>query len=853
MRELQARRNMESVLIICPRPLVTERKWETEMKRFGEEFTPLDGDLFRHCIRELDMEGEWPDKYKKAIVPYSLFDRDNVLGTSRRKGLVQVDPPKFDLVIVDEAHHIRNTATYAYRSASHFCDAAEAVVMLTATPVQLQYDDLFVLLNVLRPDLIIDRKTFHDMAEPNEYINTAITYVRGAKAGWKKEALEQLKNACVTEWGKKFFPGNPTMRGCMNVLQKPEITVEERVQLISDMESMHTFANLISRTRRRDIGEFAIRKPYTVTVDFTPKQKELHDEILKVIHEILSTIHCTENTKFMMTTIRRQTASCLFGLVPMLKSILYRHINEITDNDDEEIDLDSILADKSLLEMQEKIEKILQLAQQLPDTDPKFEALMQIINMKQTKDKNKVMVFSSFRHTLSYLYSRLTNHGFRVGLIHGDVIDEERRELRRRFDPTQTPKDDPTALDILLFSEVGCEGLDYQFCDCMINYDLPWNPMKVEQRIGRIDRNGQTSESVLIYNMVTPGTVDADIYERCLLRIGVFHSSIGDCEDILGDITCEIRKVVDNPELTDTERREKLQQMTDNKVRFIKEQEELEERQRDLFGIHVPQSVFDQELKNATNYWLSADNVRNLVKCYLSMRLEANKEYIIGTKELKKLRLSEEARGLILKDFKRKKFPRNTINKNWRKWLESGEQMLDITFEGECFKRNPQAQFISLAHPLVRMAADFLQNKGKVVTTLSVKTDQFAAGEYPFGIFQWTLSGEREDIQMIPISSDRELNKCLFKLLKQSCSNDYQYEFREDMWKAVDEVHQSFWHDALKEHKEKTAEMISYKEASLKTSHMARMQSLQDALDKNSDKKICTDDGGKNSCRKGRL
>lgn len=96
-----------------------------------------------------------------------------------------------------------------------------------------------------------------------------------------------------------------------------------------------------------------------------------------------------------------------------------------------------------------------------------------------------------------------------------------------------------------------------------------------------------------------------------------FHSSIGDCEDILGEITGEIRKVVDNFELTEEERREKLQQMTDNKIRFIKEQEELEEKQRDLFGIHLPQSAFDTELKNATNYWLSADNIQNLVVCYL--------------------------------------------------------------------------------------------------------------------------------------------------------------------------------------------------------------------------------------------
>ena len=100
----------------------------------------------------------------------------------------------------------------------------------------------------------------------------------------------------------------------------------------------------------------------------------------------------------------------------------------------------------------------------------------------------------------------------------------------------------------------------------MVNYDLPWNPMRVEQRIGRIDRNGQKSESVAIYNLITPGTVDADIYDRCLMRIGVFHSSIGDCEDILGDVTDEIRKIVGNLELTDEERQEKLQQMTDNKI-----------------------------------------------------------------------------------------------------------------------------------------------------------------------------------------------------------------------------------------------------------------------------------------------
>jgi len=564
LRELQARRNLDSVLIICPRPLVTEEKWETEMKRFGEDFTHLNGDLFRHCIHELDMDGEWPEKYKRAIIPYSLFDKGNVFGTNKHNGLMEVDPPKFDLVIVDEAHHIRNTATYAYRAVSRFCDAAEAVLLLTATPVQLQDDDLFVLLNLLRPDLIIHRNTFHDMAEPNTYINTAARYVRGFKDGWKESAYDSLCLAIETEWGKKVFRGNPEVQSILSVLKQDELSVEERVQLISDIEDMHTFSNLISRTRRRDIGEFTIRKPYTVTVDFTPEQKELHDMILGVIHDILSTIHCTDNTKFMMTTIRRQTASCLFGLVPALRSILYRHIYEIMEDEEDVPDWNLLSNDKNILLIHDRIEEILKLAQKLPPEDPKFDAMMEVIRKKSyDENKNKIMIFSSFKHTLRYLNRRLMEKGLRVGMIHGEVPDEERRELRKRFDPAETPSTDNKALDVLLFSEVGCEGLDYQFCDCMINYDLPWNPMKVEQRIGRIDRNGQTSESVAIYNMVTPGTVDADIYDRCLLRIGVFHSSVGDCEDILGEITGEIRKLVDNFELTDEERREKLQQMTD--------------------------------------------------------------------------------------------------------------------------------------------------------------------------------------------------------------------------------------------------------------------------------------------------
>ena len=837
LKELEARINLNSVLIICPRPLVSEQKWESEMKRFGEDFTALDGKTFRYCIGEMDLEGEWPEKYKKAVVPYSLFDEVSVNGNEKRPGLMEVDTPKFDLIIVDEAHHIRNTGTFAYKAVSRLCDAAEAVVLLTATPVQLQDDDLFVLLNLLRPDLIIDRQTFHEMAEPNAFINMASTIVRGYKEEWQEEAYEQIQKAIRTAWGQRVFGNNPSVKNVLSVLQQDQVSAEERVQLITDIENLHTFSNIISRTRRRDIGEFTVRKPATVTVDFTPAQRELHDRILSVQHEILSSIHCTDNTKFMMTTIRRQAASCLFGLVPALKSILYRHIDEITDSD-EDIDLIALEKDRSIDTIHDEIEEILQIAENLPEEDPKFDKMMELLRNKINAANNKVMIFSSFKHTLRYLYQRLIKEGLRVGVIHGDILDEERRELRKRFDPAMTPVDSKTAIDIMLFSEVGCEGLDYQFCDCMINYDLPWNPMKVEQRIGRIDRNGQNSESVAIYNMVTPGTVDADIYERCLMRIGVFHNSIGDCEDILGEITTEIRRLAENFQLSDDDRRMKLQQMTDNKIRIIKEQEELEEKQRDLFGLNVPKSAFDEEVKNATNYWLSANNLHKMVNCYLKERFGTETDYILGTKALKKLRLSQEARLALLEDYKHAKFPRGEANRSWKKWLESGDQILDITFESLCWKENPKITFLTITHPLIKMAADFLQGQDKTVASLKVKTNMYQAGVYPFAIYQWTLSGEREDLQMVPASSDEKLNRILLNLLEESSDADFTYDTRDVEWEEIDGIHHALWENALKAHKRKTSELIDYKEASLRTSHRARIAALRDQLRNSSGKKV---------------
>ena len=875
LRELQARRDIRSVLIICPRPLVTERKWESEMKRFEERFTPLNGPTLRYCINELDLEGVWPDQHQKVILPYSLFDDALLYGSGTegkrrpRKGLLDLDPPpRFDLVIVDEAHHIRNQETYAHRAVRFFCDHAEAAVFLTATPIQLGSHDLFVLLNTLRPDLILDQESFEHMAEPNPFINQAVNHARAQEPDWSARASEALDKAASTDWGRAILSHSPEfnrIRGRVLTLgrsnqQNAESSVaaqkilkeapptwsasaaessaeDERIQLITDIEALHTFSGIINRTRRRDIGEFTIRKPETVAVEFTGGQKRLHDDLLQVQAEIFSRLHSDISIKFLMTTIRRQAASCLFGLAPFLDDILNRHIDELewTEADNTAPALRSDAVDS----IQLKIQAVLEQARALDPSDPKYERLHDIIRDKQNLPNNKVILFSSFRHTLHYLYERLRADGLRVGMLHGGTPDEERLALRNRF---AMPREDSTTLDVLLFSEIGCEGLDYQFCDCIVNYDLPWNPMRVEQRIGRIDRVGQRSETVAIVNLITPGTVDADIYERCLLRIGVFESALGGSEEILGDITREIRNIAENYTLSEEERGIKLQQLADNKIRLVQEQEALEQRQMELFGIRLPEDRMKREIEDASSFWLTSESIHRLVALYLQQACGRDQKFILGERPLKKLRLSQEARTILLRDFRNLPRQNAIAYREWEKWLKGADQHLSMTFESDCATEHPEAAFIMPLHPLVKQAAVALVSDmdRKAVARLKVQASEVPAGHYDFVIYQWQFRGIREDLELKPVASSDAVTPHLNRLLEKAVDvqPDEQRDSDPPVWDELEAQHYQLWSAARAEHQQRTQELAEYRRESLSTSHRARLGLLNEQLEQADNEKI---------------
>ncbi len=835
IKELEARNELENVMIICPKPLVTERKWELEMKRFDEEFIPLNGAELRQIISDTDRDGEWPLRYGKTIVPYSILDSKTYEGEVSKSGkiygLKDLDPaPHFDLVIVDEAHHIRNGSmekdkAYAYKCVKYFCDHADAVVMLTATPLQNSNDDLFTLMNVLRPDVIIDKDTFNMMMRPNAYISRCSHIVRAAANNWQHEAITELESITTTQWGENIIAKNPLYSSIIERLQRHTLSREERIELITDIESLHSFNAMLNRTRRKDIQDFCVRHSHTLETQFTAMQKQLHDELLNFERAALTTLHDARSVSFMMSTIRRQAASCIFGLVPYLRDLISRRFNQLID--DPEIDIDNVDSyEKVSLYLGKTADNIISLAENLPEDDPKFDSVYTMISEKQQNDNNKIILFSTFRHTLAYIKKKLLSKGLRVAQIDGSVKDDMRRSLRDRF---EKDKNDPDALDILLFTEVGSEGLDYQFCNMMINYDLPWNPMRIEQRIGRIDRRGQKSEVVNIYNVITSDTVDADIYNRCLMRIGVFERSIGDCEEILGEIGSQIESIATDARLTENECRQKLEDMADNEVRKLKELSKLENEGKGLFGFDLSSYTVAKDVQEAESPWLTPSSLQFLVQRYLIGRLGAG-NYLLGSGEIKTLKLSATARATLKEDFRKLPGARSAIKRKWEHYLKGNNPNLTLTFVQEAAEQNRDIQFITAVHPLVKQAAKYFEENETLYVNLKCNSDSIQKGTYPFSVYAWTYTGFKSKFKLQVVCSNTEITAEWNDLLQASTSFPVDFNINGNEWKALEEEHFKLWQQEKNSYIESAKTLSAYRMESLCSSFENRKRVLEQKI-----------------------
>ena len=757
LRELETRRDVGNVLVVCPKALVP--KWRAEMRRFDETFFPLTAEGLRYCLRETHHDGEWPRQYSRCIVHLELLrQEDNLFGRDephRRPGLLSLDsPPYFDMVIIDEAHHVRNPETNSWQLARFLCDVSDAVVLLTATPIHLGSRNLFTLLNLLRPDLFPDEGVFNEIIEPNRHLNQAIRHIRAREpeGDWQSHALRSLEEASDTSWGRQVLQRDPRFESCQRQLREPELPGPERVRCLRDLEEAHPLAHVMNRTRRRDIGRFTVRDPSTVICPFTEEQEPFYRELIDFRRGVLLLDYSPIVVRLITDTLERQASSCLPALVPLLRTFLRTGrftAAEVSDDVDvapEDLDLPAPLLAQA--------RNLCELADRLPPDDPKLDQLVRIVTSAvEAPGPGKVLVFSYFLNTLSYLVGQLRARGIRVGLVTGQVPDEEREALRERF---RLSRDREDALDVLLSSEVGCEGLDYEFCDRLVNYDIPWNPMRVEQRIGRIDRFGQTSEKVLIYNFITPGTVEERIYFRCFERLGVFRETIGDLEEVLGDVLDTLNQAALGADLTPQQAQEKAEQAADNALRLIEERRRVEEEGEGLLAL---EQSFVREVDDLVQEgrFVSAEDLEHLVTAFVSTPpLGGALSPVADRPDLRRLRLGAEPRAQVGQQVRALRAV-DQVTIDFLRWLDGDDPHLVITFDQEAAVQHRSATFITPVHALARVAREHWVSRSQpLVTRLVVEHPDARPSEYAFLCELWETIGLRTDVRLVSFAREVE-------------------------------------------------------------------------------------------------
>lgn len=520
--ELKAREEFKTALIVCPNSL--KIKWQVELQeKFGLSFKIYES--LNDAVEDLKAHPQ----NARGILNYEKIrakrkdeskSEDDAGPTNALIEFLQSGQRKYSVVLCDEAHKMRNNETQTYRGMARILDYADSVVFLTATPIMLGENDLYNLLHLLEPFDFDNQEVFRNLINANRPFVKAISMLNA------NEPLPEIKNMLTNGQVKKMheigddfyttdstvkevYSGIPLYEKILEMLDK-EDTLALRAQLQSDISAMSSINNVFSRTRKREVStderQQTERQAHKINVYLSTKEREIYDEVIDdyleskggVDYDIYGEKVIPKGAILGLIQKKRMVASCVNGY------------KLFTDND---CDVDAFCND---------------VAAQYNLPDAKIDNLIEIFNGIKKAGASKVIVFSIFKFTVRYLAIQLKKMGYKVFAIHGDI--KEREKIIQDFKVYSD-------FCVLLSTEVGSEGLDMQFCSHLVNYDLPWNPMVVEQRIGRIDRFGQKAAQVHIYNLVVQDSIQELIYDRLLERIGVFQGVIGDLEMILEEMT----------------------------------------------------------------------------------------------------------------------------------------------------------------------------------------------------------------------------------------------------------------------------------------------------------------------------
>lgn len=526
--ELEARHEADRVLIVCPSVLV--EKWRDEMlERFGFDLTLLNQDELKRFL-EQHREGRVPRR-KSYVVS---------LETLRTWGALeelQDNPPEFDLVIVDEAHSMRNSETKSYQLGTQLSEwtIGSNMVFLTATPINLRETDLLHLLGLLEP---ADFDTIDDLEarlEPNAVLNEVGRMLTRQDA--RDEDFDKVLRRLRGLVFEKAITLRPEFSELKDILSRAPLTPKDVADARRHIGELNALSTTVTRTRRAEVDEKKAMRDAEpgIQVIWNPAESAFYAEYLKWCGR-RADLARTPLYFSMQMPIRLASTSIHLAAREVLRSDPDIWVGDSTDG-----------RGANWVEPHPELISAARTVLTTPDT--KLRRLGEVLRDLHGLGR-QALLFTWSKATLRYLHGEYGNH-FRIAVLNGDVKHVQRRKIMKDFRAGE--------YDFLFANRVASEGLDFEFCSAVINYDLPWNPMEIEQRIGRIDRIGQESEKILIRNFYNDEAIDSRIMFRVLQRIAIFEQSIGELEPIIGQHMDVLRAAMDF-RLTPAQQEEKARQ-----------------------------------------------------------------------------------------------------------------------------------------------------------------------------------------------------------------------------------------------------------------------------------------------------
>ncbi|NHC40065.1 DEAD/DEAH box helicase [Bacillus sp. MM2020_1] len=412
LKEYMIRGLVKKVLILVPASLVTQWSMELNSKFFIPAISQRKSYVWEQC----DVVVSSIDTAKRNPHRDIIFKQD------------------YDLIIIDEAHKLKNNKTKNYEFVQNlkkkFC------LLLTATPIQNRVEEIFNLVSLLKPGHLGSETAFFEK------------YKRDARSLNDNEHLKELVN------------------------------------------------KVMIRNRRADTGiEWTKRHVETIPIECTTEEKVLYESIT----DLKSEGNWVQTSSFSVMTLQREACSSREAVFYTLKNMLQKKENP-TPAFEEQIQY--LIKKVEAVQKNSKAEKALELIQKVND---------------------KVIIFTEYRATQMYLQWYLKQHGISSVPFRGGFKRGKKDWMRELFQKHA---------QVLIATEAGGEGINLQFCNHIINFDLPWNPMRLEQRIGRIHRLGQEKD-VMIYNFAIKNTVEEHILKLLYEKIHLFEKVIGELDDIL--------------------------------------------------------------------------------------------------------------------------------------------------------------------------------------------------------------------------------------------------------------------------------------------------------------------------------